>query len=218
MRESFTGNGSIIVPPSECDALAATLTQRMSNLRYIRTEDDSYYSHYTSRQKEGRLLIKFILNEPDSYSNNSFSLWVNEQDQLIIHEWSNTAVVSNIEEVFTFITTCQKRIARRITQKSKRKKIRNLKRQAVIARVKKLAKDEKFDFCIVEDTVKLNLFIKLAEKEYLEIFIPFTKFDTILPQLRSVILALKKLSEQGIRYKHQKVTRNYITWTSYKNL
>ena len=110
-------------------------------------------------------------------------------------------VVSDIHEIVQFITHIKQRMARRQAQKAKRNKIRDLKAQAIIAQVKQLAKEDQFDFMTATDSQKLKLYVKLSDRDAIEIHIPFSKFQQILPQLRTTIASLRELHASGLRFK-----------------
>ena len=76
--------------------------------------------------------------------------------------------------------------------KAKRGKVRDLLAQAILAQVRKLAKEEKFDFMSETDAQKLNLFVKLSDDHAVVLHIPFKDFKQFLPQLRSVIVTLTR--------------------------
>jgi hypothetical protein len=95
------------------------------------------------------------------------------------------------------------RLERQQVLASKRHKVRELKSQAIIAQVKKLAKEEQFDFYAESDTQKLKLYVKLSAHECMELQIPFSKFQEALPHPHTTILGLRELYAGGIKFKLQ---------------
>ncbi len=159
-KENFKGEKPIRGTAEELKEFGKIVQQRIKGLQNIRIKKD----HFLSEEKKKRLVCEFSVNDPpdtDRYyfrGSNDFSLLVNEKGELTIDHWGANAVISDIEELMSFISTCQERIERQQAQRSKRKKLREFKAQAIIAQVKKMAKEEKFDFYTATDTVKLMCF------------------------------------------------------------
>ena len=63
-------------------------------------------------------------------------------------------------------------------------KVRDLLAQAILAQVRKLATEERFDFMSETDAQKLKLFVKLSDDHAVVLHIPFKEFKQFLPQLR----------------------------------
>ncbi len=220
-KEKFKGENPIRGTAEELKEFGKIVQQRIKGLNNISIKKD----RFLSEEKKKRLVCEFSVNDaPDTdryyyRGSSSFSLLVNEKGELTIDHWGANAVISDIEELMSFIFACQERVERQQAQRSKRKKLREFKTQAIIAQVKKMAKEEKFDFCTETDTVKLKLYVKLFENECIELQIPFSKFQKVLPDLRSIILSLRELHGKGIKFKF-KTTRFYKNtgWISHESL
>lgn len=202
---------------SQREAFGETIKQRIAGLNYVSLERPSYY---LSNDDRARFVCEFSLRHPSerSYRGTQFRLMLNKQGELTITHYSIIAVVSSIEELLSFIAACQERLERQHAQKSKRKKVRHLKTQAIIARVKKLAQEDKFDFFTETDTVKLKLYVKLSQEEFVEVHIPFNKFQAVLPQLRTTIQSLKELHGLGIKFKLNSTRHRSIRWITHDSL
>lgn len=217
-REHFTGSNPIKVTAAERKPLGKKIKQQLTGLNNISTKR---HYHYLSHHQKKRFVCEFSLRDPSAryehYSNN-FQLIINEQDELTIKDYYAEAVVSSIDEILSFIATCQERLEEQKAKKSKREKVRKLKAQAIIAQVKKLAREEKFDFFTETDSVKLKLYIKLSEQECAELHIPFKTFQDALPHLRAAILSVRELYGRGIKFKLKSTKNWYIDWMTHDSL
>ncbi len=219
-KEHFKGKNPIKVTSSKRKELAETIKQRLVGLHNVSTEKHRRY--YMSKDRVNSLIYTFFINDPTSdgyYSSNDFNFYVGEQMELTIEGSYSSAVVSDIDEVLAFISACQERLDRKNAQKRKREKVRDFKAQAIIAQVKKLAKEEKFDFYTQTDTVKLKLYVKLSDKVSIELHIPFKRFQEVLPNLQKAILALKELSASGIKFKVRSPSSyGWHSWITHESL
>ncbi|MBV7337312.1 hypothetical protein KFU94_55600 [Chloroflexi bacterium TSY] len=221
MREHFTDGTPLCVTAEEQKAFATHINPRIDSLNQVEVTSN----YYISNLEKGRFITAFTIEDPtaDRYyyrSGETFRLVTNEQDELQITNSYESILISNIEELFSFIAACQERLNRQLALKTRRQKVRDLKAQAIIARVKKLAKEEKFDFATDTDTQKLKLYVRLSQNECIELHIPFKHFEEMLPHLRSAILSLRELYEKGIRFKPRSTTKiGWRTqWVSHESL
>jgi len=218
-REHFKGKNPIRVAAEERKTLGKTIKQRLRGMRYVHTDTRHYFSEEELRQ----LVCEFFISgQRDSYYysfSDNFILIVNKYDELTIKHYGDDAPVSDFQEILDFIAACQERVDRQQTLKNRREKVREFKAHAVIAQVKKLAKKEKFDFYTETDTVKLKLYVRLFEKECIELHIPFNKFKETLPDLSSMILSLRELHGKGIKFKIRNI-KSYrrSAWITHESL
>jgi len=220
-REHFSGDNPIKAASSEKEKLEDMLRQHIGKIDNVKIDKKTYF--YSKEDEQGHILQFSITNPQKSrgyYNTNYFDMLLDESGKLLIkYDYSIMADVSDINEIVSLIAACQKRIDRQNMQKIKRHKVRDFKTQAIFARIKKLAKEEKFDFYTENDTVKMKLFVRLAEKECIELHIPFNKFQEILPNLRSCILSLRELRNMGIRFKIKQISSySRRSWISYDSL
>jgi hypothetical protein len=201
-REHFSGASPLVVKAEDRAALATQIQQRLAGMKYVEIERTHYYQD--AREKE-RFVYAFAISEPtDRYSysrSTSFTLRLNERNQLTIDHWRTPALVSSLDEIVAFVVGCQEAVDRKIAQKSKSQKVRELKAQAIVAQVKKIAKEDKFDFYTDTDTQKLTLYVRLSDNESVELRVPFSKFQEVLPHLRTSIRAVRELYARGIKFK-----------------
>ncbi len=216
-REHFKGSNPISGTADELKELGKIIEQRIKGMKNVGINERYYHS-----EKKKRMVCEFsVKDKPDRYyynSGNDFALMINEKGELCIEHNSAKATVSDLEEIISFLSTCLGRVERQQAQRSKRKKLRDFKTQAIIAQIKKLAKEDKFDFSTDTDTVKLKLYVRLFDDECIEIHIPFSTFQEILPDLRSTISSLRDLCSKGITFKIKSVYfyrgRGWITHDS----
>ncbi|MEZ4868023.1 MAG: hypothetical protein R3C14_42235 [Caldilineaceae bacterium] len=202
LRERFSGESPLQVTPEARTSLAEQIHQRLAGMNYVETERTS---HYVDQREKDRFVCAFAINEPaDRYrygNSTSFSLKLNERGALTIAHYSLDALVSSIDEVVAFVTACQEVVERKHAQKQRRQKVRDLKAQAIVAKVKNMAKEDQFDFYTQTDTQKLTLYVRLSDTESVELQVPFSKFEEVLPHLRASIQAVRALHARGIKFK-----------------
>ena len=185
--------------------------------------------HPGDRDSRSRTLCRFTIPEPDSgghyWRSDELRLEYDDDCRLTIHSYrfresNQSAFVSDVDEIKTFVRHVLQRYARRQAGARKREKVREFKSKAIIAQVKKLAKQEQFDFATTNDTVKLKLFVKLSKRELIEISVPFNQFEKVLPKLRATIQSLRELYAEGLRFKIQPIGRLPwdVTWIDHKSL
>lgn len=201
-REQFSGTSPLLVTQAARAELTAEISNRLLVMKYVKCEERHYYR---DPQEKERLLWAFAMTAPSSRfgyaSSSSFSIQLNQRNQLTIAGWRIEALVSSVDELVAFVAACQDVFERTALQKEKRQKIRELKAQAIGARVKAIAKEDKFDFYTHTDSQKLTLFVRLSESESVELRIPFNKFEEVLPHLRSSIASVRELYARGIKFK-----------------
>lgn len=217
-REHFSEKNPIRVEPGKSEELKKSIEKRLKAFDDVETGEGSYYR----RSEKAKYILELSILEPHGYgyrNRSKFDLSLDNQRYLVIDGYySVSAKVSAIDEIISFLDSCRKQIERKEALRIKRNKVREFKTQAILAQIRKLAKEEKLDFCTETDTVKLKLFVKLEENECIELFIPFSKFQKILPNLRSTILSLRELRQQGIKFKIKSVSSHYFRWISHDSL
>jgi len=216
LRENFKGQAPMRATLADKDTIANQARQRLQGLNYVNFNQRGWISN---QDDKNRYVLYWGLSDPDRFSfgyYNNFALYINTSNQLEIKCHSDTFLVSHLDELVTFVRACQEQIERKAAQRKKQEKIRDLKAQAILAQVKKLAAEENFTFATETDTVKLILYVQLSEKEAIHIHIPFNKFQEFLPQLRKTIALVRELYGQGLKFKMGQY-RSWLKWTSPNN-
>ncbi|MEZ4728531.1 MAG: hypothetical protein R3E79_15465 [Caldilineaceae bacterium] len=200
-RTYFSGKSPIQVARDERAVLAQRLGEQLAALNHIKLETHPYHR---SEEERNRYLCAFRLDLPNgrpwSLANLRFTLKLDAQGQLLITDGKKEALVSSLAEVVAFARRYQELAEQYHAQASQRQKVRDLKTKAILAQVKKLAKEERFSYYAEPQTRKLDLHIKLAGKKYLTLTIPFAQFQEVVPLIRNAITTLRELSEHQIRF------------------
>jgi hypothetical protein len=222
LREDFSGAAPLVVAAADRDKVAADLKARLERFDGVDTKD---YGWGRDEEKP-RLVGSFSILDPDAYyyygMRDSFRLLLDEQGRLTIQDAraAAAALVSDLDEVVQFVRHCKQRLERHQALRAKRGKVRELLSHAILAQVRKLAREERFDFMSETDAQKLNLFVKLSNDHAIVLHIPFKEFKRFLPQLRSAIVTLRQLYQNGIRF--QIIGRRRWpwrkTWITYQSL
>lgn len=211
-REDFPGTKPLVVNPAGRAKLGADLKARLERFDGVDTKDYGFLRE----EEKPRLVGSFSLLDRDAYyyhsSRASFRLLLDDANRLTIKDAysGDTALVGDLDEVVQFVRHCQQRLQRQKALRAKRGKVRDLLAQAILAQVRKLAKEDRFDFMSETDVHKLRLFVKLSDEHAVAVHIPFKQFQQVLPQLRSMIAALRQMYQSGIRF--QIVGRRALPW------
>ncbi len=222
LRENFPGTRPLVVDPARRERVGADLKARLERFDGVDTKDYGWVPD----QEKPRLVCSFSIIDPEPYyyyaARDSFRLLLDDAGRLTIKEarHGDSALVSDLDEVVRFVRDCKQRLERHKALRAKRGKVRELLAQAILAHVRKLAKEEHFDFMSETDAQKLNLFVKLSDDHAVVLHIPFKDFKQFLPHLGPAIVTLRQLYQSGIRF--QIVGRRGLpwrqSWVSYQSL
>jgi hypothetical protein len=219
MRESFSESHPLVLDPSERNKVAARVLEMVGRIEGVDTKDKGYLRE----DEKSRFVCEFSLIDPDAYyyygTRQYFRLLLDGEGRLTFRDshGDRSAMVSDLDEVVSFVRQCKQRIDRRKALKAKRGKVRELQSQAIIAQVRKLAKEGRFDFAFEPDAQKLNLYVKLSEQNALELHIPFKEFKECLPRLGPAIASLRELYQSGIRFqiRGRRILRRGQSWITH---
>ncbi|MDJ1184417.1 hypothetical protein [Roseofilum casamattae] len=211
LRENFSGEKPLSVNPEQARELAEDLLARIEPIAGAERNNNSYnYRNFQGKPNAdgtptNELCCSILLEESTErwYNNHTrLNLFRTPEQQLWVDLGleRSPAPVSDIGEVVALIRAFLQRVERQKAQAAKRQKQKELKIQAILAQVRKIAKEDKFDFATEVDTVKLKLIIRLSDNDYFAILIPFNRFKEVLPKLRTAIQALRETHESGVRF------------------
>jgi hypothetical protein len=210
LREGFAGTNPMVVTAGERKKLVEEVRTRLARFHGLDIKDYAYIRE----EEKGKLICPFTFVHPEHYyRSDSFRLILDSANRLTVEETGyrgSSALVSSLDEVVDFVRACQERLARHKALEAKRSKVRELLAQAILARVRKLAKEHRFDYMSEIGPHKLKLFVKLSDEHALGLDIPFKHFKKFLPQLRTTIIAMRKLYKKGIRF--QVVSERRLPW------
>lgn len=230
LRENISGGTPLSVDPEHAQELAEDLLALLEPLAGAKRNDNCHhYSRFrvgsSPDQPPSNDLCCCVLLEESSdrwYRNQThLHLFRSPEQQLWVelgYERS-PAPVSDIGEVVALVQAFLQRVDQQKAQATKRKKQKDLKVQAILAQVRKIAKEDRFDFATEVDSVKLKLIIRLSDQDYFAILIPFNQFKEVLPKLRTAIQALRETYNTGVRFKtHLKRGYRRSDWIRHEDL
>jgi hypothetical protein len=222
LREDFPGTRPLVVDPVAREQLGAEIASRLEGFEGVDTKAYGFVPEKHRPRFIGSFSI--IDYEPRYYygARDSFHLLLDDANRLTIKATrsGDSALVSDLDEIVQFVRYCKQRLERKRALQAKRGKVRQLLAQAILAQVKKQAREERFDFMSESDAQKLKLYVRLSDEHAIELHILFREFKQILPQLRSAIVALRQLYQSGLRF--HVVSRRALpwreTWVTYQSL
>ncbi|MEL6108446.1 MAG: hypothetical protein AAFU85_20660 [Planctomycetota bacterium] len=204
-REDFAGESPIVIDRAKVPQAAKEWQQRLGTMEGVQLSQ-----HPGDRDSRSRTLCRFTIPDPNNdihfWRSDELRLEFDDEARLVLQSYKyrspqHSALVSDADEIKSFVRHVRERYAKRHAGAKKREKVREFKSQAIIAQVRKLAKEEQFDFATTNDTQKLKLFVKLSKQHLIEIDVPFTRFEKALPKLRDTIQSLRELYAEGLRFK-----------------
>jgi hypothetical protein len=211
LRENISGEKPLSVDPEQARELAEDLLARVEPIAGAKRNDKCHYHHRfqggSRADKPTKELCCCVLLEQSSdrwYRHETHLHLIRSQEQQLWVDLGyerSLAPVSDIDEVVALVQAFLQRVDRQKAQAAKRQKQKDLKVQAILAQVRKIAKEDQFDFATEVDSVKLKLIIRLSDNDdYFAILIPFNQFKEVLPKLRTAIQALRETYKSGVRF------------------
>ncbi|MEM9217995.1 MAG: hypothetical protein AAGD25_27100 [Cyanobacteria bacterium P01_F01_bin.150] len=220
LRENISGNSPLKVSSEQEQEIIEDLLANIESVPGATQNDNCFHfrrqsptmaqakdSNDSEEQPPAEKLCCCVLLEESGdrwYHNHTHLHLIRSSDQkLWVDLGGNRSQVpiSNINEVVAVAQAFSKRVEQQKAKAAKRKKQRDLKTQAILAQVRKIAKEDQFDFATHVDNVKLKLIIRLSDDDYFVILIPFNRFKEVLPKLRTAIQALRETYDSGVRFK-----------------
>lgn len=157
--------------------------------------------HLQQRGKSLHVSINFNIGQSYSWhSNLNLIISFNTEHNLIIEYYNDTALLSNLDQLSSFLRNYKLALQQQQAQAVKLQKLRDLKIKAVVARVRQIAKEDGFDYAIDTSPLRIILYVRLDEKKCIKISIPFTQFQDIIPNLRTNIHLMRELNASGINF------------------
>ncbi|MBC6480610.1 MAG: hypothetical protein GDA56_25440 [Hormoscilla sp. GM7CHS1pb] len=211
LRDNISGEKPLSVDLEQARELAEELLARVEPLAGAKRNDNCHHYHRfrggsSADQPPANDLCCCILLEESSdrwYRNETHLHLLRSPDRQLWVDlgYERSAPVSDIGEVVALVQAFLQRVDRQKAQAAKRQKQKDLKVQAILAQVRKIAKEDRFDFATEVDSIKLKLIIRLSDQDYFAILIPFNQFKEVLPKLRTAIQALRETYNTGVRFK-----------------
>lgn len=232
LRDNIAGQDPLEVSPEQAQELTEDLVARIESPPAVQRNDDCFQHRHrfssvpgSADQPPANTLCCCVLLETSRdrwYGHHTHLHLLRTPEQRLwvdLGRERSEAPVSDISEVVNLVQAFQKRVERQKAQAAKRQKQRDLKQQAILAQVRKIAKEDQFDFATDVDSVKLKLIIRLSDDDCITILIPFNKFKEVLPKLRTAIQALRETHSSGVRFKtHMKQSYRRSAWVRHQDL
>ena len=207
LREQFPGDAPIRLAMDALDEWDEKIRGHVDALRDVEyTSRRTTYIENSDKRAIGHIRIQDP-GKTSYYYATDFYIQRDGSGQLIIEggDKNQPAYISDLAELTDLIALCQERLDRREAQQNRRKRMRDLKIQAIVAQVKKIAKAEQFDFYYDHDDIKLRLSVCLSETESVEFQIPFKQYQAVVPNIAEAVQSVRKLKELDMQFK---MTRN----------
>ncbi|MEN8218340.1 MAG: hypothetical protein ABFS56_18620 [Pseudomonadota bacterium] len=212
LQEHFTGKTPIIKNAFEHQTIITSIKSQIEKIKGIEIPS---YSNKAPKQ-ECSFLIK---NESSMYGYESFTIKFNQTNELIITNYWNNAIVYQIEQIYTFIDRLKQEYDNKNARQLKKEKIKKLKQLAIIGNIKKIAKEDKFDFSTREYATKLKLIVQIESGKIIEVDIPYSQFQDTLKELRSLIQTVRELQKSGITFRLKSGSGyKHYSWITHESL
>ncbi|MEM8642130.1 MAG: hypothetical protein AAGG51_25460 [Cyanobacteria bacterium P01_G01_bin.54] len=231
LRENISGRQPLTVSPEQAQELAEDLLVRVEALPGVERDDNRHHRHRfpvgsgaLNPATTDTLCCCILLEESSErwYQHHTRLYLLRTPEQQLWVELGgqrSPAPLSDINEVVALAQAFTQRVNQQKAKAAKRQKQRDLKQQAILAQVRKIAKEDQFDFATEVDSIKLKLIIRLSDNDYFAILIPFSQFKDVLPKLRTAIQALRETYNSGVRFKtHLKRSYGRSNWIRHQDL
>lgn len=209
IREFFSGYPSLYVESlSEQKIIIDDLKEKIKANQDIRIKIEEPMTYYG--QKEIDLERYLYLEIPDPHKHghwyDSVRLAISfekEKDKGKLYikpafteqNYNFSGKAADLFQFFNLILEKYKEIDNR---KTKTDRIKKLKKGAVLARIKELAKKNQFNFNLEEFRNKLQLSVQIGEKGIVTMDILYSKFQQEMGKIENIVHAAKELGKSGI--------------------
>ncbi len=167
----------------------------------------NYRYTYSSRDKLGYKLPLFAVR---SEGGKEEYLAVMHNDHYF--EWDKLRYIRNSAALAALVSDLHQHLSQKVLNLQKKNKIRGLQVQAIKAQLQQMANEDNLAYMVDTSERLITVNIRLADRCQLQMSVPFTKFETVLPELRSAIRQLYALYEKGIRFKIQNLAYPPSGW------
>jgi len=198
LKQHFPGESPMQVDLAEREQLKNNLRQKLAGMRYVTIQSPHRYRYH---ENEERAVCDLAIDFPNRYSSYRFKLNVNEQSVLTITYGETEKIISTVDEIVAFAQDCQEIVEQRYIKATKKEKIRELKEKTILAKVKQLAREERFSFYTEPGRAKFKLYIRMDNDQTLTITIPYKEFQKSVSLIRTAILTLRELHQHNVRFR-----------------
>ncbi|CAK0774393.1 conserved hypothetical protein [Gammaproteobacteria bacterium] len=129
------------------------------------------------------------------------------------HQSGELRYLADAEALVRLIRALNEESQQALFREQKRDKIKAIKRQAIVAQLRQIAAEERFAFYVETSALRILIGVRMDDNNQLEITIPFSEFENILPQVREAVIKLRALHQYKIRFKTIQINhhRDWIT-------
>lgn len=231
IRENLPTDMPMQVKTAEKDILQQQIQQALSPIAGVsvtNVENHPHYQYRTIKQEQDYVIFVVVdikpntdglpTNESVYIKPEEVALSISNQQGLFAYLNYHWQPIANLEELKNFAQACRDKFQQQITQKIKRGKQKALKTQAILAHLKKIAKEEQFNFSFETDHVKVKLYVEIAEKEWVMLQIPFKHYQELLPKIQQTLRAILEVRSLGIQFQMNTPPRYSMNYYQYKDL
>jgi hypothetical protein len=213
---SFTGEKAVRI--ASVWAQNEFLQKMKRELEVIPIIKDSTSLGLSTEVGPGTQSITFYLNDKNLPSQlNYFNIRFSKENELIVHNYRvGDYKIDGIEEILRHFELLKKASEVFKHEKTKKLKIRSLKISAILSSFEEIAAEENFEYAYDYDTVKIVIKLRLEKNRVLNINIPFSKFQEVLPKVRPLIRNVIDLGEHGIVFTVKNETN--VSWKKPKKI
>lgn len=203
LQKCFSGESPLEVDNTQVEPLGQQIRQSWDHIndeyvkidphRFRRTKDEIFHE-VTAFRILAPVGMSFSHEESDL-------VVVFDNDQLkIVYDNRFMAVVSSLDEIVALVEECQGYSERQHGEMVRQEKIRELKTQATLAYVKKLAEDEIFTFSVISEFYNIDLYVKFGFGKTLKLELPYDKYPDTLELIGPSIRTFYQLYEMEIDF------------------
>ncbi|HLP47270.1 MAG TPA: hypothetical protein VK469_15060 [Candidatus Kapabacteria bacterium] len=229
-REFFSGYPPIYVESlSEQKNIIDGLKEKIKENKDIRIKIEEPMTYYGQKaiDKERYLYLEILNSHKHWHWSDSARLAISfekEKDRGKLYikpafEEQTYNFSGQAADLFKFINHIMEKYKEIDNRKTKTDKIKKLKKGAVLARIKELAKKNQFNFNLEEFRHKLQLSIQIGEKGIVTMDILYSKFQQEMGKIEDIVHAAKELDKSGIvtnlNFKSQNNAHQIRNFTKY---
>ncbi len=202
--------------------LLAQCKHQLMKLPQLRPEQNTWYD------SRGNLDFHVVL-DARHISDVHIRLQFDKKGRLCLtkrYHGTDLAKVSNMEEIAAFADALRKasiaedrRYEKLAFDAVKKEKIKSLKEQAIVAKIRELCAAEQVSYILETGYLhKMKLLVRLSDAERMEVDIPFASYQNILQNLQTAIQSFRELLAKNVVIKVK--SNPYLTprfhWTQAK--
>ncbi len=164
-------------------------------------------SYSSNRSKE---YINAAIYWHGDYSDNKMYIRFKDNTLMMADHVTEVAIDGSIPKILELYDKMEVEREKVKFEIDKKEKIKKLKINAIESVVIELAKKDKFEYYIDNNSIRVNLHIKISSITSLIILIPFSKFQEAIGKVSETIQTIRNLTEQGLQFKIKGAAR--VQW------